>query len=68
MIRKTRTALFIFLGLWNRPNAQENVVNSVGMEMVRIEPGRFIMGSCLLHDFWDEKPQHAVTIPACPKP
>jgi len=36
------------------------VINSVGMKMVRIEPGWFLMGS--EQGDWDEQPVHTVTI------
>jgi formylglycine-generating enzyme required for sulfatase activity len=41
--------------------AQESV-NSVGIEMVKIGPGSFEMGSTLGRDYWDEQPVHKVTI------
>ena len=41
--------------------AEKQVVNSVGMELVRIEPGSFLMGSAEGGDF-DERPAHEVTI------
>jgi hypothetical protein len=36
--------------------------NSIGMKMVRIEPGTFPMGSQLSRDHWTEQPVHSVTI------
>jgi len=36
--------------------------NSVGIRMVRIEPGTFPMGSNLKRDLWNEQPVHQVTI------
>jgi len=40
----------------------EEFTNSVGMKMIRINPGSFDMGSTLGRDFWDEQPVHKVTI------
>jgi len=40
----------------------EEFVNSVGLKMVRIDPGSFEMGSTLGRDYWDEQPVHKVTI------
>jgi len=37
-------------------------VNSLGMKMIRVEPGSFMMGSNLGRDYWDESPVHRVTI------
>ncbi len=42
-------------------NTVETFVNSVGMKIVRIEPGSFLMGQKDGGD-WDEKPVHRVTI------
>src|ERR687895_642821 len=36
--------------------------NSIGMKMVRVEPGTFPMGSQLSRDHWTEQPVHSVTI------
>ena len=36
--------------------------NSVGMRIVRFEPGRFAMGSTAQRAKWDERPVHNVTI------
>jgi hypothetical protein len=36
--------------------------NSLGMKMLRIEPGSFEMGGELNRDYWDEQPSHKVTI------
>jgi len=37
--------------------------NSLGMKMIRIEPGSFEMGNPnARHDSWDEQPVHAVTV------
>jgi len=36
--------------------------NSVGMRLVRIEPGTFLMGSDGSRDTWEEQPAHEVTI------
>ncbi|MHC4216337.1 MAG: formylglycine-generating enzyme family protein, partial [Planctomycetota bacterium] len=41
--------------------AQESV-NSLGIKMVKIDPGSFEMGSTLGRDYWDEQPVHKVTI------
>jgi formylglycine-generating enzyme required for sulfatase activity len=43
-----------------RSIADDAVVNSIGMKLVRIEPGSFVMGSA--DGDWDECPAHAVTI------
>jgi len=39
---------------------EKTFMNSVGMTMVRVEPGRFLMGSD--GGDWDERPVHEVTI------
>ena len=36
--------------------------NTLGMNMIRIEPGSFVMGSDSTRDYWDEGPSHRVTI------
>lgn len=36
--------------------------NSVGMKMIRIESGSFMMGSDAGRDYWDESPRHRVKI------
>jgi len=40
----------------------EGFTNSVGLEMVKIKPGSFEMGSDMGRNFWDEQPVHKVTI------
>jgi hypothetical protein len=40
----------------------EEHANPLGVAMVRIEPGTFLMGSNLPRDHWDEWPAHRVTI------
>jgi formylglycine-generating enzyme required for sulfatase activity len=40
----------------------EGFTNSVGLEMVRIKPGSFGMGSDMGRNFWDEQPVRKVTI------
>ena len=39
----------------------QTVVNSLGMKLVRIEPGNFMMGQDRNGD-WDERPVHKVNI------
>ena len=39
----------------------DTFVNSIGMKLVRIEPGSFVMGQAQGGD-WDERPLHKVTI------
>jgi formylglycine-generating enzyme required for sulfatase activity len=53
--------LAVFLANFqSRSFGEEPVANSLGMNMVRIEPGSFTMGS---EDAdWDERPAHTVTI------
>ena len=54
--------MFSVLALgWTGLGAEEPVVNSLGMKMVRIEPGSFLMGTGEGGDF-DERPVHKVTI------
>ena len=36
--------------------------NTLGMKMIRIKDGSFIMGNDLTRDYWDERPSHQVTI------
>ena len=36
--------------------------NSLGMTLVRIEPGTYPMGSEISRDLWNEQPVHEVTI------
>ncbi len=52
-------ALLVLAGI--APASGEPSVNSIGMKMVRIEPGSFTMGSSSGGDF-DERPVHKVTI------
>ena len=42
--------------------AANKYTNSLGMQMLPIEPGTFTMGSNRSRDYWDEKPMHKVTI------
>ena len=42
--------------------AAERFANSIGMDLVSIEPGAFLMGSETSEDRWDERPAHKVTI------
>ena len=44
----------------NRSLGEDSVTNSLGMKLVRIEPGSFTMGS--EDGDWDERPAHEVTI------
>ena len=46
--------------LQNRSPAEDSVTNSLGMTLVRIQPGAFLMGSA--DGDWDERPTHEVTI------
>ena len=39
----------------------DTFVNSIGMKLIRIEPGSFVMGQAQGGD-WDERPLHKVTI------
>lgn len=50
--------LFSGVGLWANEGAR--VINSLGMELVRIEPGVFTMGS--EEGEWNEVPRHEVEI------
>ncbi|MHC4754758.1 MAG: SUMF1/EgtB/PvdO family nonheme iron enzyme [Planctomycetota bacterium] len=40
----------------------EDTTNSIGMKLIRIKPGTFMMGSNLGRDNWDEQPIHKVAI------
>ena len=40
----------------------QQYVNSIGMKMIRINPGSFEMGSTMGRDYWDEQPVHKVNI------
>jgi formylglycine-generating enzyme len=44
----------------SRGFGEETVTNSLGMKMVRVEAGSFVMGS--EDGEWDERPAHTVTI------
>ncbi|MCU0983093.1 MAG: formylglycine-generating enzyme family protein, partial [Pirellulaceae bacterium] len=39
---------------------EDSVINSIGLKLVRIQPGSFVMGSS--DGDWDERPVHEVTI------
>jgi len=54
--------LFIFCNAYTYQESPQNYVNSVGMKMVWVPPGEFLMGSDLGRDYWDESPVHKVTI------
>jgi formylglycine-generating enzyme len=41
---------------------QPAATNSLGMKLVRIEPGTFRMGKAGTRDTWEEQPLHEVTI------
>lgn len=68
--RKTATACVVLglaLAVGAVAKAAESYSNSLGMTMVRIEPGSFCMGSpegetTLPSDQWDEQPRRKVTI------
>jgi formylglycine-generating enzyme required for sulfatase activity len=47
------------MGVFNLPSTAKTWTNSLGMKFVRIEPGKFIMGST---ENEDEKPRHLVEI------
>lgn len=42
--------------------ATEPTVNSIGLKLLPIAPGEFVMGSSVKPATWDEQPVHAVTI------
>ncbi|MHC4526587.1 MAG: SUMF1/EgtB/PvdO family nonheme iron enzyme [Planctomycetota bacterium] len=44
-----------------RASQAEKFTNSLGMKMLKIEPGSFEMGSDMGRNFWDEQPVHKVT-------
>ena len=50
-----------FFGDGGKVHEKEHT-NLLGMKMIHIEPGTFMMGSDLDRDYWDEKPIHKVTI------
>ena len=52
----------IFSSISNRILANEPKTNSIGMNLIHIKAGDFVMGSDLPRDYWDEKPRHIVTI------
>jgi len=57
------SAVLLCLGPAARPSPEPGFVNSVGIKMIRIEPGTFQMGNPNARlDSWDEKPVHKVTI------
>ena len=64
MLDRCRTLVLVFMTLFatsqNRCLGEDSVTNSVGMKLVRIEPGAFSMGS--ENGDWDERPVHVVTI------
>ena len=48
-------------GLFTERTLEEKgYTNSLGMKMLRIEPGSSEMGSMFGRDFWDEQPDHKV--------
>src|SRR5688572_13241204 len=56
-------AAFVSAGVAGRASQPPaSFTNSVGMKMVRVEPGTFPMGSQLSRDHWTEQPVHSVTI------
>ena len=66
MTTKTRRALAILLlcaGVASLHAVRaDSEANSLGMTLVRIEPGTFPMGSAISRDLWNEQPVHEVTI------
>ena len=66
MTTKTRRALAILLlcaGVASLHAVRaDSETNSLGMTLVRIEPGTFPMGSAISRDLWNEQPVHEVTI------
>ena len=48
-------------GAWGEQVDRKTLTNALGMKLVRIEPGRFMMGQAKGGD-WDERPVHEVTI------
>ena len=56
-------ALVLCVGVVSlRAERTGSMVNSLGMKLVRIEPGSFPMGSEISRDLWSEQPVHDVTI------
>ncbi len=57
-------ALFVSLTgfLFTAEEGRDSFTNSVGMKMLRIEPGSFSMGSSTTRDLWMEQPVHQVTL------
>lgn len=56
-------ALVLCLGVVSlRAERTGSMINSLGMKLVRIEPGSFPMGSEISRDLWSEQPVHGVTI------
>ena len=66
IMRKTKTmmlALAVLAAMLLESSArQPTATNSVGMKLLRIEPGTFRMGSVGTRDTWEEQPAHDVTI------
>lgn len=46
----------------NEESASRITVGPLGMRMVAVPAGGFIMGSTAIDDYWDERPAHPVTI------
>ena len=63
---KTRflaSALIVVASMVLTSGAQQPAqTNSVGMKLVRIEPGTFLMGSEGSRDTWEEQPAHEASI------
>ena len=66
MTTKTRRALAILLlcaGVASLHAVRaDSETNSLGMTLVRVQPGTFPMGSEISRDLWNEQPVHEVTI------
>jgi sulfatase modifying factor 1 len=61
LFRLGTVALMLTVCALANAQGKKTLANSLGMAMVRIEPGSFVMGQAEGGD-WDERPAHAVTI------
>ena len=47
---------------WATQTQPAFLTNSLGMTLLRIEPGTFLMGSAIKRDLWNEQPVHEVVL------
>jgi len=61
-LRTLLTGVLVLVACVGQLNAADNYTNTLGMKMIRIEEGTFLMGRVASRDDWEQQPVHKVTI------